>query len=185
MSRIQPVNPITATGETKELLDAVRSTLGATPNLFRVLARSPKALSGFLGLYSGISASSIDPPTRERIALAVAEGNACEYCLAAHTAIGRQAGLTPEEMLINRRGSSRDARAAAAIAFARAVNERRGELTDADFAAVRAAGWDDAQIVEIIAIVALNVFTNFLNKAVLTDIDFPRATSLGAAARAA
>lgn len=185
MSRIEPLDPHAARGETKELLAAVQSTLGATPNLFRVLARSPKALSGFLGLYGGISSASIDKATQERIALAVAESNACEYCVAAHTAIGRHAGLAKEEMRLNRQGRSADAKAAAAIAFARALNDRRGEVTAADFAAVHAAGYDDAQIVEIIAIVALNVFTNLLNKAVKTDIDFPKVPFLTAEAEAA
>ena len=182
MSRIQPVDPRSASGEAKQLLDAVQSQLGATPNFIRVLARSPKTLGGFLGLYGGVGGSSIDVATRERIALAVAESNACSYCVAAHTAIGRGAGLSHEEMRRNREGGSADARAAAAVAFARALNEHRGEVTAAEFDAVRRAGYDDAQIVEIIAIVALNLFTNLLGKSVQVDIDFPKVPLLKAAA---
>jgi uncharacterized peroxidase-related enzyme len=182
VSRIQPIDPRTASGEAKQLLDAVQSQLGATPNFIRVLARSPKALGGFLGLYAGVGASSIDLATRERIALAVAEGNACDYCVAAHTAIGRGAGLSNEEMRRNREGGSVDAKAAAAVAFARALNDHRGEVTTSEFEAVRRAGYDDAQIVEIIAMVAMNVFTNLLGKSVRVDIDFPKVPLLKAAA---
>jgi uncharacterized peroxidase-related enzyme len=182
MSRIQPVDPRAAGGEARELLDTVQSQLGVTPNFVRVLAHSPKALGGYLGLYGGVSAASIDLATRERIALAVAEGNACQYCVSAHTAIGRHAGLANDEMLLNRKGGSADAKAAAAVEFARALNESRGGVTAADIDAVRRAGYSDAQIVEIIAIVTLNVFTNLVGKAALVDIDFPKVPLLGATA---
>jgi uncharacterized peroxidase-related enzyme len=182
MTRISTVDPRAATGETKQLLDAVHAQLGATPNLFRTLARSPTALSGFLALHAALEAATIDKATRERIALAIAEANDCGYCLAAHTTIGRHAGLANDEMARNRRGGSTDPKAAAAIAFARAVNAGRGDVTDLDFDAVRRAGHDDAEIVEIVAVVALNVFTNYLNKAARTEIDFPRAPALTAAA---
>ena len=92
MSRIAAIDPRTATGAAKPLLDAVQASLGVTPNLFRVLANSPKALEGFLGLHGASGGFSLDAATRERIALAVAESNGCEYCLSAHTAIGRGAG---------------------------------------------------------------------------------------------
>ena len=109
MARVQVVNPQTATGDVKALLDAVQSQLGVTPNFIRVLANSPKALEGFLGLYGALGKASVDKTTQERIALAVAEGNGCQYCVSAHTAIGRHAGLSNEEMALNRRGSSSDA----------------------------------------------------------------------------
>ena len=104
MARVQVINPETASGETKTLLDAVQAKLGATPNFIRVLANSPKALEGFLGLYGALGSAQVDKPTQERIALAVAEGNGCQYCVSAHTAIGRHAGLSNEEMALNRRG---------------------------------------------------------------------------------
>lgn len=182
MSRIQPVDPRTAVGEARQLLDAVHSGLGVTPNFTRVLAHSPAALAGFLGLYGGIAKASIDLATRERIALAIAEGNQCQYCVSAHTAIGRHAGLANDEMVLNRRGGSRDAKAAAALAFARALNEHRGEVTAAEFESVRRAGYSDAQIVEIIVIVALNFLTNLIGKSTRLDIDFPRVPLLEAAA---
>ncbi len=182
MSRIDPIDPKTATGEARELLDAVQSQLGIVPNFIRVLAHSPKALGGFLGLYAGVGALSIDKATQERIALAIAEGNGCQYCVSAHTAIGRHAGLTNDEMALNRQGGSSDAKAAAAVAFARALNENTGDVTGAEFAAARNGGLSDAQIVEVITIVALNVFTNILGKATQIDIDFPKVALLTGAA---
>ncbi len=185
MSRIQPVDPRTATGEARQLLDAVQSQLGAVPNFLRVLAHSPKALGAFLGMHSSLGGAALDHATQERIALAIAEGNGCEYCVSAHTAIGRKAGLSGEEMLLNRQGRSADHKAAGAVAFAKALNEHRGEVTGAEFDAARAAGLSDAEIVEVIASVALNFFTNVLGKSTRVEIDFPKVRLLPDAQRAA
>jgi uncharacterized peroxidase-related enzyme len=185
MARVQVINPQTATGEAKTLLDAVQAQLGVTPNFIRVLANSPKALEGFLGLYGALGKSSIDKAMQERIALAVAEGNGCQYCVSAHTAIGRGAGLSNEEMALNRQGSSADAKAAAVVAFAKALNTNLGEITGAEFDAARKAGLTDAEVVEIISVVALNVFTNILGKATRVEIDFPKVDLLTAPIRAA
>ncbi|MGE5169908.1 MAG: carboxymuconolactone decarboxylase family protein [Rudaea sp.] len=181
MSRIPAIDPATATGRARQLLDAVRAQLGIAPNFTRVLAHSPQALEGFLGLYGATAGFAIDKATQERIALAVAEGNACPYCLSAHTAIGRAAGLTNDEMSRNRRGTSVDARPAAIVAFAKALNEGTGDVSATEFDAVRAAGVSDGEIVEIIALVALNLFTNVLNKAVQVNVDFPRVEPFAAA----
>ena len=181
MSRINVVDPKTATGEARELLEGVRQQLGIVPNFMRALANSPKALSAFLGLYAPLGGAAIDKATQERIALVVAEENGCQYCVSAHTAIGRGAGLSNEEMLLNRRGDSSDAKAAAAVAFAKALNEHRGEVTTGEFEAVRAAGFSDGEIVEIITLVALNVFTNLLGKSTLINIDFPEVALLASA----
>ena len=164
MARVQVINPQTATGDAKMLLDAVQSQLGVTPNFIRVLANSPKALEGFLGLYGALGKASVDKATQERIALAVAEGNGCQYCVSAHTAIGRHAGLSNEEMTLNRLGSSADTKAAAIVAFAKALNDNLGDITGAEFDAARHAGLSDGEIVEVITVVALNIFTNILGK---------------------
>ncbi len=184
MARITPIDPKTATGEAAALLGAVQQQLGVTPNFIRVLAHSPKALEGFLGLYGAAAGFAIDKATQERIALAVAEGNGCQYCVSAHTAIGRHAGLSNEEMLLNRQGTSGDAKAAAAVAFAKALNDNLGEVTSAEFESARAAGLSPRDIVEIIAVVSLNVFTNVLGKATRVDIDFPKVDLLGVRAAA-
>lgn len=174
MSRIPQIDPQTATGRTEELLRSVEQSLGAVPNFIRVLANSPAALNGFLGLFSVAHEGTLDPLTRERIALAVAEQNACQYCVSAHTALGRKAGLDNAEMLANRKGTSSDEKAAAALAFTQALVENTGDVTRAELDAVRAAGHDDEEVVEIITHVALNLFTNLIGKAAQVDIDFPK-----------
>ncbi|MGE0387019.1 MAG: carboxymuconolactone decarboxylase family protein [Gammaproteobacteria bacterium] len=178
MPRISAIDPASAAANARPLLDAARAQLGAAPNFIRVLAHSPKALEGFLGLHGAAAGFAIDNATRERIALTVAEGNACQYCVAAHTAIGRHAGLSEAEMQLNRRGTAGDARDAAAVALARAINDNLGEITDREFDAARDAGLGDAELVEIITLVALNIFTNLIGKATRVEIDFPRVALL-------
>ena len=185
MARVQVVNPQTATGAAKDLLDAVQAQLGITPNFIRVLANSPKSLEGFLGLYGALGGISLDKAMQERIALAVAEGNGCQYCVSAHTAIGRGAGLSNEEMALNRAGDSNEAKAATVLALAKALNANLGDLTTGEFDAARAAGLSDAEIVEVITVVALNVFTNILGKATQVEIDFPKVELIEPLTRAA
>jgi uncharacterized peroxidase-related enzyme len=174
MARIAVIDPNSATGEAKALLDAVQASLGAVPNFIRVLANSPAALNAFLGIHHIAGAGLLDPKTRERIALAVAEQNACQYCVSAHTAIGRKVGLDNQEMLANRLGRSSDVKAEAALAFARALVEHSGHVSKAEFDAVRAAGHSDGEVVEIITHVAMNIFTNLLGKSTQIEIDFPQ-----------
>ena len=185
MARVQVVNPQTATGAAKDLLDAVQAQLGITPNFIRVLANSPKSLEGFLGLYGALGGISLDKAMQERIALVVAEGNGCQYCVSAHTAIGRGAGLSDEEIVLNRTGDSKEAKAAAVLALAKALNANLGDLTTGEFDAARAAGLSDAEIVEVITVVALNVFTNILGKATQVEIDFPKVELIEPLTRAA
>ena len=174
MARINVVTHETANTEQKVLFDAIQSQLGMVPNFIRVLANSPAALKAFLGIHSIAGAGVLDPLTRERIALAVAQQNGCQYCVSAHTAIGRKAGLGAEEILANRAGRSSDAKAEAALVFARALVEHAGEVGRDEVARVRAAGHSDAEIVEIIAHVAMNIFTNLIGKSTEIEIDFPR-----------
>ena len=174
MSRVSVIDPQTATGEVSQLLNAVQSNLGMVPNFIRVLANSPAALNAFLGLHGIAGNGALDPKTRERIALAVAAQNACQYCVSAHTAIGRKAGLDNQEMVANRKGRSSDAKAESALVFARALVDDLGRVSKAEFDAVRAAGHSDAEIIEIITHVAMNIFTNLLGKATQVEIDFPK-----------
>jgi uncharacterized peroxidase-related enzyme len=174
MSRINVVSHENANAEQKALLDAIQSQLGMVPNFLKVFANSPAALRGFLGLHGIASEGSLDAQTRERIALALAQQNSCEYCLSAHTAIGRKAGLDGAEIEANRAGTSQDAKAAAAVKFARALAEHSGEVTTAEIVEVRNAGYSDAQIVEIITHVGMNILTNILGKASRVEIDFPK-----------
>lgn len=179
MSRLPHVSPATAQGEAKTLFAQVQRQLGVVPNFMQVLANSPPALAAFLGLNGNLSRGRLAPQTRERLALSAAESNGCQYCVSAHTALGGQAGLSPEEIASAREAQSEDARARAALEFAQAVLENRGEVTTAELNAVRAAGFDDGEVVEIIAHVALNILTNYLGKVGQIDIDFPRVELLG------
>lgn len=174
MARILIVDPQTATGEAANLLAAVQAKLGATPNFLRVLANSPAALGAFLGLHQIAENGALDLQTRERIAVALAEQNGCQYCLSAHSAIGRKVGLTGDEIDANREGTSHDAKAAAAVEFARALVEHKGDVTQAELDTVRAAGYGDPEIVEIIVHVGMNLLTNILGRAGRVDIDFPK-----------
>jgi len=183
MSRINiPATVDTAPAAAQPLLDGVKTKLGSVPNLFRLLAVSPAALEGYLGLSGALGKGSLDARTRERIALAVAEFNGCGYCTSAHAFIGKNmAGLSDAEIAANRSGDSTDARAAAAVKFAIKVVEARGQVSDADVAAIRLAGYSDAEVVEIVLHVALNTLTNYVNEVAETTIDFPAVKARDAA----
>lgn len=169
-----PASIEAAPAATQPLLQAVQQGLGVVPNLFRLMANSPAALEGLLGLNGALGKGALDAATRERIALAVAQVNGCSYCLSAHTFIGsNMLKLDQAELTANRNGHSNDAKADAAVSFAVKVTKARGAVTQADFDAVRAAGYNDAQLVEIVAHVALNTLTNYVNEVFKTDIDFP------------
>jgi uncharacterized peroxidase-related enzyme len=173
MSRITVPSRETAPQASQPLLDAVDKQLGVVPSLFRLVAHSPAALQGFLGL-NGALAKALDVKTRERIALAVAQVNGCDYCLSAHTYLALNlAKLDNAEIERNRKGASSDTKANVAVAFAAKLVQSRGKVTDAELQSIRAAGYSDAQLVEIIAVVAENVFTNFVNLVAHTEIDFP------------
>lgn len=163
-------------------LNGVKAKFGSVPNLFRLLAVSPAALDGYLGLSGALGKGSLDARTRERIALAVAEFNGCSYCTSAHAFIGKNlAGLSDAEIAANRNGSSNDDRAAAAVRFAMKVVETRGQVSDADVDSIRVAGYSDAEVIEIVLHVALNTLTNYVNEVAETAIDFPAVKARNAA----
>jgi uncharacterized peroxidase-related enzyme len=179
MSRIPtPATIANAPEKAQGLLEAVKKQLGVVPNMFRLIATSPQTLDGYLSFSGALAKGALQPATRERIALAVAEVNGCDYCLSAHTYLGRNlAHLDDAEMTANRRGASNDPKADAAVRFAAQLTRERGHVGEADLSAVRQAGYTDAQVLEIIAHVALNTFTNTVNVALKTEIDFPVVTA--------
>lgn len=181
MSRINIVSVDAANPEQRALLDAVQSQLGVVPNFLKVFANSPTALRAFLGLFGIAGDGRLEPQTRRRIALALAQQNACEYCLSTHSALAQQDGLSTAEVEASRAGTSQDAKAAAAVKFARALVEHMGEVTTAELLEVREAGYDDAEIVEIITHVGMNILTNILGKASRVEIDFPKVSLTSAA----
>jgi uncharacterized peroxidase-related enzyme len=173
MSRLKLPTREAAPVASQGLLEAVQKQLGVLPNMFRLLGQSPAALQGFLGL-NGALGKALDVRTRERIALSVAQINGCDYCLSAHAYLGLNlAKIGAAEITLNRKGASQDAKASAAVAFAAKVVKSRGKVAAADIRAVKDAGYSEAQIIEIVAVVAENVFTNFVNNVAETDIDFP------------
>jgi uncharacterized peroxidase-related enzyme len=131
-------------------------------------------LEGYLGLNGALGKGSLSAKNREQIAMAVGQANQCDYCLAGHSAIGKMVGLTPDQILDSRRGTAIDPKSDAVIRFARKLVDERGRVSDADVAEVRAAGLDDGAIAEVVANVALNIFTNYFNHVAETDIDFPK-----------
>jgi uncharacterized peroxidase-related enzyme len=174
MSRLQPVDPATATGKAKDLLDAVKAKLGIVPNMTRVMASSPVVLESYLAFSGALADGLLDAKTREALALLTAQENHCDYCLSAHTAIGKMVGLNEEQIIASRAGNGLSPKATAALAFAKRVLDTKGEITEADLAAAKAAGISEGETAEIIAHVALNVFTNYFNVATDVDIDFPK-----------
>jgi uncharacterized peroxidase-related enzyme len=174
MPNIPAVSQEAANPQQAELLNAIQAKLGMVPNFLKTFAQSPAALSAFLGLHGIAGGGDLDQQTRERIAIAIAQRNSCQYCLSAHTAIGRKAGLTGAEIEANRDGASQDAKAAVAVNFALALVDEMGAVSADQIETVRRAGFSDAEIVEIITHVGLNLLTNIFNKAGQVDIDFPK-----------
>lgn len=173
MSRINLVDPKSATGTSAELLGNIHAAFGATPNMFKAVANSPAALASMWGSFGALGMGRLGAKLGEQIAVAVADRNDCHYCLAAHTALGRKAGASAQEMAEAQRGQSDDPRTAAALSFARKLVDARGQIADADITALRVVGYDDQDIVEVIAHVALNLFTNYVNVALAVPVDFP------------
>jgi AhpD family alkylhydroperoxidase len=180
--RITAIPTSTTDAKVVPLYAAVKGALGMVPNLMQVLGNSPAALQGYLSLSGALGTGVLPAAVRERLALLVAEANGCDYCLAAHTLLGKLAGLDAAESQRARLGTSQDAFANAALALGRAVVQARGKISDADIAQARKAGLDQAAIVEVVAHVALNVLTNYVNNVAQTTIDFPAAPALATAA---
>lgn len=174
MSRIQPIQNADATGKAKQLLDGVQAKLGKTPNLMKTLAQAPAALEGYLNFSGALATGTLDAKFREQLALAVAQANSCEYCLSAHSTIGKMAGLNVEEVAASRRSQSDDPKRNAGLKFAQLLVVQRGLVSDAALEAVRRAGYTDGEITEIVAHVALNTLTNYFNHVAQTDVDFPK-----------
>ena len=173
MSRIAAVDPAQTNGKTREILGAVNTMLGVTPNLFRVAAQAPSVLEGLVGLSGATAKGTLGPKTREAIALTVAEANGCDYCLSAHSVLGKGAGLDEQAIDRARDASASDPKTAAILRFARAVVAERGRVPESELASLRSAGVNDAEALEIVANVVLNVFTNYINLVAGTEIDFP------------
>jgi uncharacterized peroxidase-related enzyme len=177
VSRINPVDRQTSNDRLRKAFDAIQKQLGVVPNMMRTMGQSPAVLEAYLAFGAALHTGLLPASLQEQIALTVAEANGCDYCLSAHSVLGRGAGLSSDDLVASREGRASEPRSAAALQFARAIIDRRGGVTDHDVARVRAAGFSDGEIAEIIAHVGLNVFTNYFNRAVHTEIDFPLVTA--------
>lgn len=173
MARIKAIDPSTAEGKTRKLLDGVQQQLGAVPNIFRTFAQSPAVLDFYLQQSQALAKGVLDPKLREQIAMAAAGSNSCNYCASAHTAIGKSIGVDGDELAQNLSGRSGDPKTEAALTFVRRVIDVRGQVADEDLQGIRDAGFSEAEIVEIIANVGLNLFTNYFNHIAGTEVDFP------------
>src|SRR5262245_27312758 len=178
MARVLPVQSEEAPGPSKDPLAAVGRAFGMVPNATQVMARSPAVLEGFLALSSALSKVGIGDKLHTQVKLAASEANACNYCTSILCAVGSQAGLTAADLIEGRSARAADTRTDAGLKFAAQVLETRGKVTDADLQAVRAAGFDDAAIIEIVASVVLGCYTNFLNNVAETPLDIPAAGPL-------
>lgn len=173
MARL-PIHAVeTASGSTKDTFAALQKALNTVPNMAKVMANSPAVLQAWAQFNGALGGAKLSPQIREQIALLTAESNACAYCLSAHSVLGKLVGLNQGQIDGARHRQSADPKTAAALTFAQAVIDRRGGVGESDVKAVRTAGFSDAEIAEIVATVALNVFTNLFNRAFDVDIDFP------------
>lgn len=174
MSHVNLVTPKETTPDRQQVLDQIAGAFGAVPNMFRAVANSPAALKSMWGSFGALGGGVLGARLGEQIAVAVADRNRCEYCLAAHTVLGQKAGASTEEMAAAQAGQSDDPKTAAALRFALKLVNERGQVAEKDVAELRTVGFNDEQIVEILAHVALNLFTNYVNVAFAVPVDFPK-----------
>ncbi|MUL49594.1 carboxymuconolactone decarboxylase family protein [Mycobacterium sp. CBMA293] len=177
MTNFTPVDPATATGKTAELLAQVQKTLGLTPNMAKVMANSPTLLQSYLALSGAVAGGTLKPAVRERLAIATAQLNGCEYCLSAHTYIGTNiAKIDAGEVDSARRAESDDPHVAAVLKLSNAIAENAGDVNATELQAARDAGVSDEEIGEIVANVALNTLTNYFNVLAQVENDWPVVT---------
>ncbi len=180
MSRLHVVSPEQATGQTRKLYDAIERALGGVPNIYQAVGNSPAALDGALYVGAVLGKGQLSSAEIEAVKLAVSEAYGCNYCLAAHTLLGKKAGLSDAQAISIRRGAPQDPKLAALIRFVNTAIQPKGRISDDDLRAVKAAGYNDAQITEALLTVSHTVFTNLFNRVHQTPLDFPAAPSLAA-----
>lgn len=178
MPRLNVVTPEQATGQTKELYNAIERAVGGIPNIYQGVGNSAAALEGVLHIGEVLKKGRLTSAEIEAIKLAVSETYGCNYCLAAHSLLGKKAGLTDEEVISIRRGASQKPKIGALVKFVNAVIQPQARVSDDEVRAVRTAGYNDAQIAETLLTVAQTVFTNLFNRVHQTPLDFPPAAKI-------
>ena len=178
MSNVQLVTPTDTTGAHKEVFDQINGAFGSVPNMFKAIGNSSAAVESMWTSFGALSKGKLGAPLGEQIAVFVADLNRCEYCLAAHTLLGKNAGVSEADLGQAQAGKSSDAKTQAALNFAGKLVRNRGSVSSEDFAEVRNAGFCDEMIAEILAHVALHIFTNYTNVAFDVPVDFPKVNLL-------
>lgn len=178
MSRLNVVSPEQATGQTQALYGAIKRAVGGVPNIYQGVGNSAPALDGVLHLGAVLGKGQLTAAEIEAVKLVVSETYGCTYCLAAHTLLGKKAGLTDEQAISIRRGTPQQPKLAALIKFVNTAVQPKGRISDDDLRAVKAAGYNDAQITETLLVVAQTVFTNLFNRVHQTPLDFPAAAKI-------
>jgi len=173
-TRIATLDPETTTGKSKELFTAVQNKLGFIPNLIKVFGNSPATLQTYLSLGELTASGNFSNKFREQLALTIAEENDCNYCLSAHTAIGKMNGLSEEEIIASRKSQAKEAKKQAGLQFAKSVTKNRGKVTTEELKTIKEAGYSDEDILEIVLNVVSNTLTNYVNHIANTEIDFPK-----------
>ena len=175
MQRIPTVSLNSAPEDSKPILKKIKEKYGRVPNIFASVAHSPAALNTLVSMFGALDTGELAGKAHEAIALRVGEIHGCAYCTAAHTAKAKMVGLTADEAVALRKGESADPKLKATLSLATTVVEKRGHVSDAELEAARGSGLSDAEMLETLAIVVLNTFTNYINALVKTKVDFPAA----------
>lgn len=173
MQSIKKLTISNTQGKAKELLEGAKKAMGKELNIFGAMANSPAALEGLLNFNSALSKGKLNPKLREQLALGIAGQNKCNYCASAHTYIAEQSGVPASECFVNLQAKSSDKKTQAALTFASQIIQKHGSVSEFDLKAIRDAGFSDEELIEILAHVALNTFTNYFNNTFKTEIDFP------------
>lgn len=174
MSKIELKNPNDTTGKQAEIFSQIHNTFGVIPNMFKAIGNSEAALESMWTSFGALSKGNLGTKLGEQIAVLVADINRCEYCLAAHTLLGQKAGATPQEMAAAQAGESSEERTQAALHFTKAIIQKKAGISTKDVEDIKKAGFTDGEIAEIMAHVALNIFTNYTNIAFDVPVDFPK-----------
>lgn len=181
MTSIPQINIVDTTGSHRDLFDQINATFGTVPNLFTTIGNSEAALGSMWGSFGALGKGSLDPKLGEKIAVLVADINRCGYCLAAHTVLGQNAGASAEEMVEAQSGKSDDAQTQAALDFTKAVVNKRAGISPVEISKIKEAGFTNEGVAEILAHIALNIFTNYTNIAFNVPVDFPEVAFSSAA----
>lgn len=174
MPRLQPIAVENTSGHTRELVDTAKRKLGKHINIIATMANSPAVLESYLSFSGAMGKSQLSAKTREAVSLIIGEKNACQYCVSAHTTVGKIVGFTEEETVQIRQGVASDPKLQAVVDLAAAIADTKGLIRDEDFADAKNAGLSDEEVTEVVGLVALNFFTNFFNHVAGTEVDFPQ-----------